>query len=592
MALKSIRWRLPLTYAAIALLSVLALGLVLISLMRSFYSQQERGYLEGNAFEIASLSSQLLQSDPSSTTLANQVSSWSFLLQARLHVLDNNGKVLADSGIPDNQQKLVVSSLPGPGILTSSINSTGPVTSKVQSGDNSGQVLLPPWGIFLQKLGANVQDCTQISSGAGKNPSITCQVSPSNNSSNQIVTQVPQGNIQISPGSSSSGQSATQVPSSQAATSTAQESSSGNNLSSTPVAITMQMSGSLFGFNLNPAIISSNNRSLAQIIQPITDNSGDILGSIIISDGPAYGDEIMGWVSKGWLVASLVAVVLSAGAGWWVSRRMTSPLFTLTAVTTSMAAGDLSARVVVQSKDEIGELGQAFNTMAGRVEEIVGTLRGFVADAAHQLMTPLTALRTNLELATDEANVDRRNGYLDDARKQMSRMETLVNGLLELSRIEANGFALAQEQFDLRQVVSEAAETAASRAEQTGRLFSLDLPEEPMNMEGDPSRIRHALDNLLDNALKYTSEGGSVHLWLLKEEEGAVAVVEDNGSEIPADDLPHLCERFHRGKNSVGIPGSGLGLAIVRAIVEMHKGSLTITSTEKGTKVEIHLPSA
>jgi signal transduction histidine kinase len=166
-------------------------------------------------------------------------------------------------------------------------------------------------------------------------------------------------------------------------------------------------------------------------------------------------------------------------------------------------------------------------------------------------------------------------------------METMVNELLDLSRLEANGFSPNLEWFDLKQVMQEAAETAASRAEQSGRLFFIELPEEPVELDGDATRIRHALDNLLDNAIKFTPAGGSVRLRLTSDIDGLVVAVEDSGIGIPQEDIPHLFERFYRGRNSSGIAGSGLGLAIVKAIVEIHHGQVIVSSTNHGTKVEM-----
>jgi len=256
-----------------------------------------------------------------------------------------------------------------------------------------------------------------------------------------------------------------------------------------------------------------------------------------------------------------------------------------------MAAGHLSARAAVQSADEFGELARSFNSMAVRVEEIVGTLQGFVADAAHQLMTPLTALRTNLELAADETNASHQAEFLVQAKNQMVRMEALVTELLELSRLEANGFAFIPQRFDLTHMVQALAETAASRAEQTGHEFRVDLPDERVELDGDETRIRRAVENLLDNAIKFTPTGGLVRLHLARDAGGVMLAVVDSGSGIAPEDLPHVFERFHRGSNASGIPGSGLGLAIVKAIMDLHHGKVTVESTDHGTRVELHFPA-
>ena len=147
---------------------------------------------------------------------------------------------------------------------------------------------------------------------------------------------------------------------------------------------------------------------------------------VVVSEGPAYGIAILTSVFLGWVSASAFAIVLAAGAGWIISRRITAPLLTLTEATGRMAKGDLSARANVSGKDEVGFLAHSFNEMANRVEETIFTLRRFVADAAHEIHTPLTALNTNLELATSEGDDRTRLTFLEHAQQQLKRLETLT----------------------------------------------------------------------------------------------------------------------------------------------------------------------
>jgi len=158
------------------------------------------------------------------------------------------------------------------------------------------------------------------------------------------------------------------------------------------------------------------------------------LGSIELSDGPTYGTEIVNGVARLWGVASGLAVLLAAAIGWIVSRRITRPLMALTTLTGQMASGDLSVRANAAGRDEIGTLARSFNEMSGRLEEMVSTLKQFGGDAAHEIHTPLTALRTNLDLALDERDDGRRLDFLERARAQAMRMEELTDDLLDLSR--------------------------------------------------------------------------------------------------------------------------------------------------------------
>jgi len=362
-----------------------------------------------------------------------------------------------------------------------------------------------------------------------------------------------------------------------------------------PVGITMFTTHSLYGFNLDPVGTSILHRSRQKVEQPVKDGTGNLLGTIVLSDGPAYGDEIVTRVSLAWLIASLIAVMVAASVGWLVSRRVTIPLLVLTDATTRMAAGDLSARATVSysqlgTTTEFAKLGESFNQMAARVEEIVGTLREFIADATHGLNTPLTALRTNLELASDETDANRRADFLASALEQNNRLESLVNGLLELSRLEAVGSKPVYTSVDLNQLVGDIDELYASRIEQSGQTFTIDLPREPITINGSATHLRHAIENLLDNALKFTPGEGLIRLQLKMDGPWAVLIVEDSGIGIPPEDLPHLFERFHRGRNVAEYPGNGLGLAIVKAITGAHQGQVVVESKPGETRFTLRLP--
>jgi len=288
---------------------------------------------------------------------------------------------------------------------------------------------------------------------------------------------------------------------------------------------------------------------------------------------------------QGFLVAGLTIGGFSLLIGLVLSRGISRPLVDLTKATRAMSAGDLSARVPVRYhyQGEARELAVAFNRMTGQVEETIVTLRRFVSDAAHEIHTPLTALRTNLELALDDEFVQR-------AQTQVERLEMLAEGLLNLSRIEAGTLAEAHAPVALIPLVQEVSELYASWAEQAGLTFDLTLPEISVTVQGDEAQLQRALGNLLDNALKFTPAGGTVSVGLCQEGEWAELWVEDTGIGIPKDDLPHLFSRFHRGRNAAAYPGSGLGLAIVKAIVEAHGGRVRGENVEGGARFTMWLP--
>jgi signal transduction histidine kinase len=313
---------------------------------------------------------------------------------------------------------------------------------------------------------------------------------------------------------------------------------------------------------------------------------------VVLSEGPAYGDEILNNVMNGWILAGLASVLLAGLAGWLVSTRIATPLTELTKITTRMSQGDLSARAELQSQDEIGTLGRSFNEMAARVEETVGTLRSFVADAAHELHTPLTALKANIELARGEENSSTRTRYLARAQVQGQRLETLVQSLLDLSRIEASEPKNDVERLDFARLVRELGEQFASRAEQTDRAFVLNVPDEAIYVIGREMQLRQVIINLLENALKFTPQNGLISVDLKPMEHQCSLSVSDTGIGIPLEDQSHLFERFHRGRNASEYAGNGLGLAIVKAIITGHKGSVTIESQPgQGTQVHVTIPA-
>jgi signal transduction histidine kinase len=233
--------------------------------------------------------------------------------------------------------------------------------------------------------------------------------------------------------------------------------------------------------------------------------------------------------------------------------------------------------------------------MADRLQAFVLTLQRFVADAAHELNTPLTALRNSLDLALEETDEANRALLIKEGRNQVGRLEELAHGLLDLSRLESGESRREKRPVDLGAVVRKSSERYASQAEQAGLAFELALPakkEPPIVVVGDEGQIGRALANLLDNAVKFTPEGGTIRVGLERDGQQARLWVEDNGIGIAEKELPLLFNRFHRGGNATAYPGSGLGLAIVRSIVRQHGGDVSAENGGRGAIFSIRLPLA
>lgn len=339
------------------------------------------------------------------------------------------------------------------------------------------------------------------------------------------------------------------------------------------------------GFTAEPG-----GRSTATYQTPILNPEGQVVGYVELSKGPAFGRSIVQDVIIGLVVAGIIAITLATAVGWGMSLRLSRPIQTLAQTTEQMAAGDLSVRADIHRRDELGQLADSFNEMAGRIEGTVSTLRHFVADAAHELNTPLTALRTNLELAARQTP---ENDHLQEAQQQAGRLERLNEDLLRLSRLESGLSESDYRPVDMAGLLEDSAERFAAQADQADLDFHLSLPERPVLLLGSEEQLRRVVDNLLDNALKFTRPPGQIGLSLAANGDWAALVVEDTGIGILEEDLPFIFHRFHRGRNTADYPGSGLGLAMVKTIADNHRGYVTVSSKpEQGTRVSVRLPVA
>jgi signal transduction histidine kinase len=239
--------------------------------------------------------------------------------------------------------------------------------------------------------------------------------------------------------------------------------------------------------------------------------------------------------------------------------------------------------------------------MADRLSESVrllqadrDRLREFVADVSHELRTPIAALRTFTELQRD-GDVDpvQRREFLDRSTEQINRLEWMSTNLLDLSRIDAGIFPMDVRLGDLREPVRAVVEAHAGQADARGTSLVFEVPAEPVMLRFDRERIVQLLSNLVANALKFTPRGGEVVVDLVDRPGEALVEVRDSGPGIPEADLPLVFDRFFRGTNvgEARASGSGLGLAIARSIVEMHGGSISVSSVAgEGATFTVRLP--
>jgi signal transduction histidine kinase len=296
------------------------------------------------------------------------------------------------------------------------------------------------------------------------------------------------------------------------------------------------------------------------------------------------------------LLATLIALALSAFAGWWLSRRITRPVQQLTAAAEAVAQGNFAETVQVDSRDELGRLSHTFNDMTARLQAARQMQVDFVADVSHELRTPLTSIKGTIETLRDGAVDDLavRDRFLETVETETDRLIRLVNDLLTLSRADSAALNLSRKPTDVGQLVQTVSQRLAEQAQTYHLTIEVTLKPDLPLVSVDADRVEQVLRNLLDNAIKYSRPGGSIMLRVSTLSERLVLVqVIDHGLGIPAAELPRVGERFYRADKARARGGHGLGLAIAQSLIHAHGGELWLESEEGiGTTASFTLPSA
>ncbi|MEC3917329.1 HAMP domain-containing sensor histidine kinase [Nocardia sp. CDC160] len=313
------------------------------------------------------------------------------------------------------------------------------------------------------------------------------------------------------------------------------------------------------------------------------------LAILMVGSGAvAFGFFAMqiGWLPpKTTIAATMLALVLSQV----LAHGMTLPLREMTAAAQRMAQGDYSRRVRATSRDEVGQLAQAFNQMAADLAAADQQRREFIANVSHELRTPITALGAVLENLVDGV-AEPDPATLRTALAQTERLSLLVSELLALSSVEAGAVALDREALPveplLKEVVAEAEVMAAAIDRPVRFTIAVATPE--LTVYADRARLHQVLLNLLDNATRHGPSHGEVRLHARADRTHTVLEVADDGPGIPIPERARVFERFTRGGRATG-GGTGLGLAIARWIIDLHGG--TIAVADPGSRIRVTLPN-
>ncbi|MBX3001041.1 MAG: HAMP domain-containing histidine kinase [Caldilineaceae bacterium] len=555
---RSIRWRLVFSFTALTLLTLTLVGLLTFQLIVRYIERQEIESLTANAEAIAR------QAQPymgSRLMLTQLVRTASFLSDTQIRITTNDGRVLIDSGTVDQEETLLWYMPP--------------------------EDLLSRWG-----------DPGQLLSGIilsfGDSPGvdeIRGGLRIQHEDGSEITLRFAPITVERVPGMWGNRFHFNTRPSRQ----------SPPNLADVEKTTANDKPGTFWqAFNID-ALLEPAERVRSATV-PIQQGA-QVLGYVELSHDLNLTAGSLRPIRQAFVTAGIGVGLLAILVGLVVGQGLTSPIRTLGTAARRMRAGDLSARAHVRSADEIGDLAVQFNEMAAQLQtsfaELAAerdALRTFIADASHELRTPITALKTFVELLQGPAAKDpaAQAEFLAESQIQLERLNWITANLLDLSRLDAHLVDLDMEEHAAADLIHAAASPFRAGMRDRQIVLNLELGEEVTSIRCDRSRMELVLSNLLDNALKYTPDGGAVTIGAASAGTDTLLWVADTGDGIAPEDLPHIFERFYRGHSRRSqTEGSGLGLAIAESVIHAHGGRIDVQSVPgAGSRFEIRLPCA
>jgi heavy metal sensor kinase len=295
----------------------------------------------------------------------------------------------------------------------------------------------------------------------------------------------------------------------------------------------------------------------------------------------------------------LVTLLASAG-GWFLASSALNPIDRITRAATQIGASDLSRRLNLNlPDDEVGRLAATFDQMLARLDAAFERQKRFIADASHEMRTPLTILKGEVEVALNRPRTAKEyRETLEQVNQTTNRLTALVEELLLLARADNRQYPLQVERFDLAELLSDEINYLTPRATDKAITLNLAAPDH-LILEADPDKLARLFMNLIDNAIKYSEAGDTVRVSAGAVHDGVRVEIKDTGPGIPAEHLPHLFDRFYRVDKARarqlsdpnGQGGAGLGLSIAQWLAEVHGGRIDVTSHPgHGTTFSVHLP--
>ena len=336
---------------------------------------------------------------------------------------------------------------------------------------------------------------------------------------------------------------------------------------------------------------SQTGEAIMSVAGPIKNNEGETIGYLRFISSM---EEVKAAIFKtiiSLLIFTLFVALLTTTVSLLISKSIVRPILELTEVAKTMLKGNYEEKAKVFEDDEIGELAKTLNAMSDEIINKDRIKNDFISSISHELRTPLTSIKGWAVVLKDakEDEKDLMEDGLNIIENEADRLAKMVEELLDFSRYISGRITLDKEIIDISQTCLDISKQMRPRAKSNNIELITDLPKESILINADENRIKQLLINLLDNAIKFTSDKGWVKFQMLKEDDKVQIIISDDGMGMTKEELAHVKEKFYKGKHSKS--HSGIGLSISDEITKLHQGSLEIFSEENiGTTVKVSLP--
>ena len=315
----------------------------------------------------------------------------------------------------------------------------------------------------------------------------------------------------------------------------------------------------------------------------VNNDSGKPVCTVYATSSVSIVKELLSAVTKLYAISAIVPIILMFFCIYIITYRMTRPIKLMSEASKAMSKGDFSRRIPVMTDDEIGELSASFNMMTNSIAKQEGMRKSFIANVSHELKTPMTTIGGFVDGMLDgTVEPEKQRHYLTIVSQEVKRLSRLVQSMLSMSRLESGEFVLKRELFDISQLLCQVVISQEQNIESKQISISGLDTLESISVNADRDLIHQVIYNLVDNAVKFTNDGGRIEFGLKTENKKTVLTVTNSGNGIPEKDLPFVFDRFYKvdKSRSASKNSTGLGLYIVKTIVAAHGGQVTVSSKE------------